>query len=102
MLALQSTDAVFAPAAAQESLRASLDRGNVWDWWFNDGHLYHIWLQPIYFGEQSSNSLLGFLAVGHEIGKSEAQDFSNVATSEAVFRYGSTIAASTLSREASE
>ena len=102
VLALQSTDAIFAPTAAQRSLRSSLDRGNAWDWWYNDGHLYQIWLQPIYFGEQSSNSLLGFLAVGQEIGRGEAQDFSNVATSEAVFRYGSTIAASTLSGEANE
>src|SRR4029077_7242036 len=54
VLAFQSSNADFPLDAAQESLRASLDRGNVWDWWFHAGHLYQIWLQPVYFGDQSN------------------------------------------------
>src|SRR6267142_1617184 len=100
VLAFQSSSAGFAVDAARDSLRASLDRGNVWDWWFSGGHLYQIWLQPVYSGDQSNPTLLGFLAIGQEVDKSQARNFSNVASSEAVFRYGNEIAASTLSAEA--
>jgi len=100
VLAFQSSSAGFAVNAAQDSLRASLARGNVWDWWFSGGHLYQVWLQPVYFGDQSNPTLLGFLAIGQEVDKSQARNFSNVASSEAVFRYGNEIAASTLSAEA--
>ena len=99
VLAFQSSNADFTLDAAQESLRTSLDRGNVWDWWFHGGHLYQIWLQPVYFG-QANETLLGFLVIGQEVSKIQARNFSNVASSEAVFRYGSEIAASTLSPEA--
>src|SRR5882762_1160803 len=100
VLAFHSSSAGFAVDAAQDSLRASLGRGNVWDWWFNGGHLYQVWLQPVYFGGQSNDTLVGFLAIGQEMDKSQARNFSNVASSEAVFRYGTEIAASTLSAEA--
>jgi hypothetical protein len=40
VLAFQCSSAGFAVDAAQDSLRASLDRGNVWDWWFSGGHLW--------------------------------------------------------------
>ena len=100
VLAFQSSNSDFAVEAARDSLRASLHRGNVWDWWFTGGHLYQIWLQPVYLGDQSNPTLLGFLAIGQEVDKSQARNFSNVAASEAVFRYGSEIAASTLSAEA--
>jgi signal transduction histidine kinase/CheY-like chemotaxis protein len=100
VLAFQSSSPGFSVDAARDSLRASLARGNVWDWWFSGGHLYQIWLQPVYFGDQSNETLLGFLAIGQEVDKSQARNFSNVASSEAVFRYGNEIAASTLSAEA--
>jgi signal transduction histidine kinase/CheY-like chemotaxis protein len=100
VLAFQSSSPGFSVDAARDSLRASLARGNVWDWWFSGGHLYQIWLQPVYFGDQSNETLLGFLAIGQEVDKSQARNFSNVASSEAVFRYGNEIAASTLSTEA--
>ena len=100
VLAFQSGTPDFVADAAQKSLRSSLEKGDAWDWWFSGGHLYQIWIQPIYFGEKSNNALLGFLAVGHEIDKSEAQNFSNVASSEAVFLYDGEIAASTLSHDA--
>jgi signal transduction histidine kinase/ActR/RegA family two-component response regulator len=100
VLAFQSSNADFTLDAAQESLRASLKRGNVWDWWFHSGRLYQIWVQPVYSDEQSSETLLGFLVIGQEVSKSQARNFSNVASSEAVFRYGNEIAASTLSAEA--
>jgi len=100
VLAFQSSSASFAVNAAQDSLRASLARGNVWDWWFSGGLLYQVWLQPVYFGDQSRPTLLGFLAIGQVVDKSQARNFSNVASSEAVFRYGNEIAASTLSAEA--
>jgi signal transduction histidine kinase/CheY-like chemotaxis protein len=100
VLAFQSSSTGFALATAQESLHGSLDKGNVWDWWFSGGHLFQIWLQPVYFGDQSNQTLLGFLVIGQEVDQSQARNFSKVASSEAVFRYGSEIAASTLSPEA--
>ena len=96
----QSGTQGFSRERVQRSLHFSLAKGDAWDWWFDGQNLYQIWIQPIYFGDQSQNSLLGFLALGHGIGESEAHNFGNVASSEMVFLYGGDIAASTLSSEA--
>lgn len=81
------------------SLQFSLAKGDAWDWWFDGKHLYQVWIQPIYFGKQSQESLLGFLAIGDEIEDSQVRDLGNVTSSEIVFVYGREIAASTLSAD---
>jgi signal transduction histidine kinase len=81
---------------AQELLRHSLDRRESKNWWFGGGHLYEVWIQPIYFGAPSQNLMIGLLALGHEVNEREAKDFASVASSEAAFNFEDTPVASTL------
>lgn len=81
---------------AQELLRHSLDRGESRDWWFGGGHLYEVWIQPIYFGAPSQNTTIGLLVVGHEVDERAARDFSNIASSEVAFHFGDVPVAGTL------
>jgi signal transduction histidine kinase len=96
VVAAQSSAHDFDQAAAQKSLRASLNRGNSRAWWSGKGHLYQVWLQPIFFGPASRNTTIGFLAIGHEVDSQAARDFGAVVSSEVVFRSGDAVVASTL------
>lgn len=82
---------------AQELLRHSLQSGEPRDWWLGNGHLYEVFLQPIYFGSPNDNVPLGVLAVGYEIDDRVAAEVSRVASSEVAFRYGEAFVVSTLS-----
>jgi signal transduction histidine kinase/ActR/RegA family two-component response regulator len=82
-------------ATAQGLLHSSLDRRESVDWWFGGGHLYKVRIQPIYFGGEDTT--LGLLAVGYQVDERTARDFSKIASSQVVFRFGETPVASTLS-----
>ena len=66
------------------------------DWWFGGGHLYAVFLQPIYFGASRDNVVLGVLALGFEVDKQVADAVARVASCEVAFRYGKEIVVSTL------
>lgn len=51
-------------------------------WWFTGGHLYEVFLAPIYFGPKASNSLLGTVAVGYEINQTLAHELARVASGQ--------------------
>jgi signal transduction histidine kinase len=93
LMALQTSAQGLDRRAAQESLRHSLQNGGSRDWWFVDGHLYEVFLQPVYFGPQT---VLGVLAIGYEIGPAVAAEVSQIASSQVAFRYGKTLVVSTL------
>ena len=97
VLGIQTITIGFQREMAQDFLRRSLAKQEAKDWWLGGGHLYEVWIQPIYLGAPSENSTIGFLAVGHEINARAAKDFSNIAASEVVFYSGDTLVASTLS-----
>jgi signal transduction histidine kinase/ActR/RegA family two-component response regulator len=86
----------FTQEMAQGQMRRLLDREKPSDWWFGDGHLYEVWMQPIYFGEASDSRTTGYLAVGYEVDQALALNFSKVASSEVAFHLGDRIVASTL------
>jgi hypothetical protein len=81
VLALRASTAGLSPADAEELLHHSLDRAEQQDWWFGGGHLYEVWIQPIYFGPASENRTIGFLGVGHEIDEQAAREFGTRARS---------------------
>ena len=81
---------------AQEFVRRSFSDGQSRDWWFGSGHLFQVFIQPIYFGAPAQNTPLGIVALGYEIDGRVAADVGRVASSQVVFRYGSTTAVSTL------
>ena len=97
IVALHTSFSAFTTEIAQEWLDRSLQAGEPRQWWFGAGHLYEVFLQPIYLGPASADRQLGVLAVGYEIDSREANEIGQISTSRVAFWYGKTIAISTLS-----
>ncbi len=95
--ALHTTTPGLARSEVEEMLRHSAAEDSAGHWWYGSGHLYEVFLQPIYFGTPSDNSMLGVLAVGYEVDDRVAREVSRVTATQAAFRYGGNIVASTLS-----
>ena len=51
-------------------------------WWFAGGHLYEVFLVPIYFGPSANNSVLGTVAIGYEINQAVAHEVARVAAGQ--------------------
>ena len=96
VVALHTTTAGFDRETASDSLARTLHRGENRDWWFGGGHLYEVFIQPIYFGSPVDNSLLGVLAMGYEVDDRVAAEVSQIASSQVAFQYGNVLAVSTL------
>lgn len=86
----------FDRETAQTSLSGMLGRGQSRDWWFGRGHLYEVYLQPIYFGSPQNQVQLGVLVMGFAVDQRLATGTARVTSSHVAFRYGTTIIASTL------
>lgn len=97
VVALHTNSPGFTREMAQQSLRSSLQRQDLW--WMGGKHLYEIFMKPIYFGPALKDSVLGFLVVGYEIDDRVAAQVGRIANSNAVFSYGPGIVTSTLSPE---
>ena len=96
LMALQTSTAGFTRPAARDSLSQTLQSGETRDWWFGGGHLYEVFLGPIYFGPAANANLLGVLAVGYEIDDRVAGEIGRIASSHVAFRYGNEVVVSTL------
>jgi signal transduction histidine kinase len=94
---LHTTSPGFSRELAQQSLSTSLNQEGTSHWWFGGGHLYEVFLKPIYFGPAAGDHLLGFLVIGYEIDDRVAAQVSRIAASQVVFYYGNSIVRSTLS-----
>jgi signal transduction histidine kinase len=94
--AVRSATAGLETAEAQQHLHRALERGESRDWWFEDGQLYEVWIQPIYFGASPASATLGVLALGRAIDEQVARDLSTIAASDVVFHFGDTLVAGTL------
>lgn len=86
-LTIREAQAFFPTIATGEETRR---------WWYVEGHVYEVFLQDIYFGPASGKNVLGYLVLGYEIDDRVARELSQVAAGEVAFRYGDTIARSTL------
>ncbi len=82
-------------SVAEDLMKRSLQTDQPSYWWYGGGHLYEVFLRPIYFGRPQDGSVLGLLGVGHEISESLAAEISRVASSEVAFFYGDTPIAGT-------
>ena len=96
LMALHPATSGLTRVEAQEFLQRSLHNDQTRDWWFGSGHLFEVFIQPIYFGAASDHTLLGLLAVGYEIDAHLAAEVARVASSQVVFRYGPAAVVSTL------
>jgi len=96
IVALRAKAGGITPAETQPQIRIALEQERPSDWWLDSGHLFEVWIQPIYFGEASEKSITGYVAVGYEITDRLAQDFRNVGSSEIVFQTSGLFIAGTL------
>jgi signal transduction histidine kinase/ActR/RegA family two-component response regulator len=96
VVGLQAKSDGFSREQASAFLVLSMQRGATSDWWLTGGHLYEVWLQPIYFGSAGRDSVIGALAVGVELDDQVAKDFSKIVASEIVFASRNKVLASSL------
>jgi signal transduction histidine kinase len=96
LMALHPATSGLTRAEAQEFVRRAFDEGESRDWWLGSGRLFEVFIQPIYFGAPAQNTPLGIVALGYQIDGRVAADVGRVASSQVVFRYGSTTVVSTL------
>lgn len=99
VLAIHTTSLGITRTLAQDLLKGSLREDQPSFWWYGAGHLYEVFLQPIYFGPAKNGNALGVLGVGHEISDAVAMELSRIASSQVAFYYGDTLIVSTLRRE---
>jgi signal transduction histidine kinase len=95
VMACHASDPAFSGALAEKFLSGRPDDESP-RWWYGGGHLYEVFVRPIYFGSPADGRLLGFLALGYEIDERIAQDVARIAGSDVAFLYGHAVARSTL------
>jgi len=96
VMALHTATAAFSWGTAQASLTRTLQKQQSRGWWFEGGHLYEVFLQPIYFGSSQDSVLLGILALGFEVDDRLAGVMARVASGQVAIRFGKDIVVSTL------
>jgi signal transduction histidine kinase len=97
LMALHTSTPDFSRDDAYQSMSRSLANHQTRDWWFGDGHLFQVFIQPIYFGPTGSGLQIGVLGVGYEIGRTQAADLGSVAASQVAFLHDGKVVVSTLS-----
>jgi len=98
--ALHTSAQGFTREMAQSSLSPLLQHRE--RWWFGAGHLFEVFLKPVYFGPAADNRLLGFMVVGYEIDSRVASQIGRIANSKVAFSYDGAIVTSTLAKELSQ
>lgn len=100
IVALHTSAQGFTRDMAQRSLSALLQHQE--RWWFGAGHLFEVFLKPVYFGPAADNRLLGFMVVGYEIDSRVASQIGRIANSKVAFSYDGAIVTSTLPPDLSQ
>ena len=95
VLGIQTGSPGFDRATAEALLTRSLVSKSNRDWWLGSGHLFQVWIQPIYLGTAAEGDRIGLLVLGDEVDQFAAKQFGGLAASEVAFYSGDTIIAST-------
>ena len=96
IVAIHASGPGITRSLAEALLASSLARDQRSYWWYDEGHLYQVFLKPIYSGPAKNDIVLGVLCLGHEISSQFAMERSRVASSQVAFYYGTTLIVSTL------
>lgn len=96
VLALHSKASGTTRTAMERSLRGSMGVKRTKDWWLVSGHLFQVFLQPIFFGAQPENPQVGYLAMGFELDTNVAQDLARVSSSQVVVLHEGELVATTV------
>ena len=96
LVALHTSAPGFTFAEAKARMERSLETGEPRDWWFGAGHLFQVFLEPIYIGDPKGGHAIGVLAVGYEVDAAAAADVTRVASSNVGFGYEKRLIISTV------
>jgi len=96
VFALHSTAPGVAGMDAEAPLRGTLKAQRSRDWWFLDGHLFQVFVQPIYFGARTQYAQIGVLALGFEVDAKVARDVARIASSQVAFQHENDLAVTTI------
>jgi len=96
LVALHTSASGFTFTDARSRMERSLEAGEARDWWFGGGHLFQVFLEPIYIGDPKGGHAIGVLAVGYEVDANVAGDVTRVASSSVGFGYEKRLIISTV------
>jgi len=96
VVALHMNTPGWSSASAQRHLQHSMDMGEDASWWYDDGRLYWVFLDPITSGAGPTLEQLGLLAVGYQVDSAVAQQLAIAAGNQIALTTPDTLIASTL------
>ena len=96
VVALHTTHSGFSAQSVEALLRSSLARNHSSDWWFSNGHLYQVELQPIGPAATAKGAQSATVVVGQELDERGVRDLSRLLSGEVALRYKGRTVASTL------
>src|SRR5580700_4388960 len=85
--------------AAHRDLLRSMERGADADWWYDEGRLYWVFIQPILAGAGSTSEELGLIVVGYEVDSSIAAELGLASGNQLAIATNDAVVGSTLPRQ---
>jgi hypothetical protein len=95
VIALHTSNRRLTTVVAEELLLRSIHKGHTSDWWYVDGNLYQVVLQPV-SREPLAQGRLGTVIVGRQTDYGTVQDFVGLSGTQEALSYGGDVVASTL------
>ncbi len=96
ILALHATRNSLTAQSVEVLLQTTLGKNRSSDWWFNDGRLYQVQLQPITPAGAANRAESATVVVGQELDDRSIRDLGRLLSSEVALRYKGHTLASTL------
>ena len=96
VVALHMITPGWSSSNAQRDLQRSMDMGEDASWWYDDGRLYWVFLNPITSGAGATLQQLGLLAVGYQVDSAVARQLAIAAGNQIALTTTDTVIASTL------
>ncbi len=84
------------PQLVENDLKKLMERGEKSAWWYADGQLYWVFLNPIVIGTENTGKQVGLIAVGYQVDSTVAEHLALGAGSQIVLAAGGNVIASTL------
>jgi signal transduction histidine kinase len=84
------------PTVVSGDLKRSMELGEKSAWWYSNGQLYWVFLNPMQIGEGSNVHQLGLIAIGYQVDSTVAEHLAVGAGSQIVLASEGNVIASTL------
>lgn len=96
VLGFHVREAGWDPTVVASDLNRSMERGEKSAWWYSNGQLYWVFLNPILAGSENNTQSLGLIAIGYQVDSTVAQHLALGAGSQIVLASEGNVIASTL------